>query len=725
MNIINFNPNITKEQAANEVSRLLIVDDDIVLARSLQQLTELVGYQVKVCHRGVDALALLAVESFDLLLLDLVMPGMDGHAVIDNVRRDFPKIPIIVVTATGTVSEAVQSLEKGVYDFIRKPYEPAELLRTIENALTKSQLERMQAVTSSKLDHYENLNHYLVDSSPDIIYTLDEKGRFTFVNKRVFSLLGYLVDELIGEHYSMLVYGEDIDAAKYAFRAQSSFERATYNVELRLRCQSDREEYRYFDISFIPILNTARVDHIGASKEFLPLKGSYGVARDITERKKVEYAMAYQAHHDMLTGLPNRTLFNDRLEISIAHAKRNHHRLAVLFLDLDRFKWVNDTLGHSYGDELLKNVASRLKNCLREGDTLARIGGDEFTIILPEVPNKEDVPMVAKKILATLEQPFILDNREINISASIGVAIFPDHGDSIDALTKSADIAMYHVKWKGKNGFMQYDSSMDSIFHKKMSIESDLRKAIENNELELYFQPQVDVDTLKVVGLEALTRWHHEERGWITPAEFIPLAEEAGLISMLTSWLIKQVTIQHHRMQKAGFGEISIAVNVSPESVLKHDFVSNFLLSLRSENIANEAIEIEITENIIMQDMENSILKLNELSRQGVKIAIDDFGTGYSSLAYLQKLPMHSIKLDQTFVHNIQFIGQELPIVSAIIGIAKGFNLKMIAEGVETTEQMQVLKSLGCSVMQGYLFSKPLPMSGVLAMLRSQDRLFA
>lgn len=716
---------MTSQSSANEPSKLLIVDDDIALSRSLQQLTELVGYQVKICNRGAEAIAMMAEESFDLLLLDLVMPGMDGHAVIENVRRDYPHIPIIVVTATGTVSEAAKSLEKGVYDFIRKPYEPAELLRTIENALSKSQLERIQAVTSSKLDHYENLNHYLVDSSPDIIYTLDEKGRFTFVNKRVFSLLGYLVDELIGEHYSLLVYGDDVDAAKYAFRAQSSFDRATYNVELRLRCQSDREEYRYFDISFIPILNTMHVDHEGENKEFLPLKGSYGVARDITERKKVEYAMAYQAHHDMLTALPNRTLFNDRLEISIAHAKRNHHRLAVLFLDLDRFKWVNDTLGHLYGDELLKNVASRLKSCLREGDTLARIGGDEFTIILPELPNKDDVPMVARKILATLEQPFLLDNREINISASIGVAVFPDHGDTIDALTKSADIAMYHVKWKGKNGFMQYDASMDSIFHKKMSIESDLRKAIENNELELYFQPQVDVKTHKVVGLEALTRWHHQERGWIPPAEFIPLAEEAGLISMLTTWLIKQVTIQHHRMQSAGFGDISIAVNISPESVLKHDFVSNFLLSLKSENIANEAIEIEITENIIMQDMENSILKLNELTRQGVKIAIDDFGTGYSSLAYLQKLPMHSIKLDQTFVHNIQFVGQEFPIISAIIGIAKGFNLKMIAEGVETIEQMQVLKSLGCSVMQGYLFSKPLPMAGVLAMLKSQERLFA
>ncbi len=716
---------MTSQSSANEPSKLLIVDDDIALSRSLQQLTELVGYQVKICNRGAEAIAMMAEESFDLLLLDLVMPGMDGHAVIENVRRDYPHIPIIVVTATGTVSEAAKSLEKGVYDFIRKPYEPAELLRTIENALAKSQLELIQAVTSSKLDHYENLNHYLVDSSPDIIYTLDEKGRFTFVNKRVFSLLGYLVDELIGEHYSLLVYGDDVDAAKYAFRAQSSFDRATYNVELRLRCQSDREEYRYFDISFIPILNTMHVDHEVENKEFLPLKGSYGVARDITERKKVEYAMAYQAHHDMLTALPNRTLFNDRLEISIAHAKRNHHRLAVLFLDLDRFKWVNDTLGHLYGDELLKNVASRLKSCLREGDTLARIGGDEFTIILPELPNKDDVPMVARKILATLEQPFLLDNREINISASIGVAVFPDHGETIDALTKSADIAMYHVKWKGKNGFMQYDASMDSIFHKKMSIESDLRKAIENNELELYFQPQVDVKTHKVVGLEALTRWHHQERGWIPPAEFIPLAEEAGLISMLTTWLIKQVTIQHHRMQSAGFGDISIAVNISPESVLKHDFVSNFLLSLKSENIANDAIEIEITENIIMQDMENSILKLNELTRQGVKIAIDDFGTGYSSLAYLQKLPMHSIKLDQTFVHNIQFVGQEFPIISAIIGIAKGFNLKMIAEGVETIEQMQVLKSLGCSVMQGYLFSKPLPMAGVLAMLKSQDRLFA
>jgi diguanylate cyclase (GGDEF)-like protein/PAS domain S-box-containing protein len=724
MKISELNKYMPTKQAANEVSRLLIVDDDIALAKSLQQLTELVGYRVRVANSGAEALALMALEEFDLVLLDLVMPGMDGHEVMNHILRDYPQTPIIVVTATGTVSEAAKSLEKGVYDFVRKPYEPAELLRTIENALEKSQLEHLQLVTSSKLDHYENLNHYLVESSPDIIYTLDDKGKFTFVNKRVFSLLGYLVEELIGVHYSILVYGEDLDAAKYAFRSQKSFDRATHNIELRLRCQSDREEYRYFDISFMPIISTV---HQGATdeEEFLPIRGSYGVARDITERKKVEYAMAYQAQHDMLTGLPNRALFNDRLEVSIAHAKRNHHLLAVLFLDLDRFKWVNDTLGHIYGDELLKNVASRLRNCLREVDTLARIGGDEFTVILPEVSSRDDVSMVSQKVLTTLEQPFILNNREITISASIGIALFPEHGDSIDALTKSADIAMYHVKWKGKNGYMHYDASMNSIFHHKLSIESDLRKAIENQELDLYFQPQIDVDTRKVVGLEALTRWHHAERGWIPPAEFIPLAEETGLISLLTDWLIKQVTTQHQLMRKAGYGDISIAVNISPKSVLEHDFVASFLMALRAEHIDNQAIEIEITENIIMQDMENSISKLNELSKSGVKIAIDDFGTGYSSLAYLQKLPMHSIKIDQTFVHNIQFIGQELPIIIAIIGIAKGFNLKVIAEGVETLEQMQVLKSLGCSVMQGYLFSRPVPMEGVLPMLAAQEKLFS
>ncbi|MFA6179704.1 MAG: EAL domain-containing protein [Candidatus Methylopumilus sp.] len=704
--------------------RLLIIDDDFNLAESLRELTELVGYHVQVRNSGPSGIRLLETETFDLVLLDLVMPGMSGHEVMDYLLARYPKMPIIVVTATGTINEAVRALRKGIYDFVRKPYQPEELLRTIENALHKSHLERLHVSTSNKLQHSENLYHYLVDSSPDIIYTLDNEGKFTFANKRVTTLLGFSVDELVGQHYSILVHEEDLDHAKYAFNERRTGERSSRNIELRLKCRSDDEEFRYFDTSFITIVLNSMGYYKKDAQESVPFAGTYGVARDISDRKKAEEAMTYQAYHDTLTGLPNRALFNDRLSVSMAHANRNQHQLGILFLDLDRFKWVNDTLGHVYGDELLKNVAARLKDCLRQGDTLARIGGDEFTVILSEIVDSDHVSLIAKKILEALEAPFILDNREISISASIGISIFPEHGEDIDTLTKSADIAMYHVKWDGKNGYRHYDLSMNSVFQRKLSLENELRKAIENNQLNLYFQPQVHLDSRCIVGLEALARWHHPERGWISPAEFIPLAEETGLIGMLTEWLIGQICMHYSHWKEAGFGDIRIALNISPESVLKNDFVQMLLGPLQRNHINADVIEIEITESFLMRNLESSISKLKELSSHGMKIAIDDFGTGYSSLAYLQKLPIHSIKIDKSFVSDIQSLEQELPIISAIAAIAKGFRLNVVAEGVETVEQMQAIQSIGCIVMQGFLFSRPIPGGEVLELLSNPERMF-
>lgn len=708
--------------------RLLIVDDDIRLADSLKELTVLDGYEVVVCNRGADAIDVLKTQPFDLALIDLVMPEMNGHELMDYMIAHMPSMPIIVVTATGTIQEAVRSLKKGVYDFIRKPYHPDELLKTIENAVRKSRLERMHQTTSMKLAQSENLYHYLVDSSPDLIYTLDNEGFFTFVNKRADTLLGYAAAELIGRHFSVLVHHDDVDHARYAFNERRTGDRASSNIELRLKAkginQNGNTEAGVFEAQYITVVLNAKGLYDLASNDVELFIGTYGVARDISERKKTEELVTYQAYHDVLTGLPNRSLFKDRLSVSIAQAKRNKRMLGVMFLDLDRFKWVNDTLGHFYGDELLKGVADRLKKSLRQGDTLARIGGDEFTVILPDINSTDDASLIANKVLSSLEPPFILNDHEISMSASIGISIFPEDGDNLEMLTKCADIAMYHVKWEGKNGFRHYDKSMNAVFQSKLSIENELRKAIETEQLTLYFQPKVHMDSLQVMGFEALARWYHPDKGYIPPSEFIPLAEETGLIGLLTDWVIREACKAHKRLEAGGFGHLSIAINISPESLMRNDVVRQIMTPIHAEFVPAHAIEIEITESFLMRNLETSISKLKELSAQGIRISIDDFGTGYSSLSYLQKLPIHSVKIDKSFVHDIRHLDQDLPIISAIVAIAKGFHLEVIGEGIETAEHMEVLRSHGCKLMQGFLMSEPMPSEAILPFLHNQEAHF-
>lgn len=368
-----FDPIRTPDDLRKE--KLLVIDDDIKLAHSLRELLVMEGYLADVCHQGPDGLAMLAAQTYDLVLLDLVMPVMNGHEVHYHIRQQYPECPVIMMSGTGTVSEAVKALRNGAYDFIRKPYETGEMLRTIENALQHARLAALNQHIHDKLEESENLYHYLVDSSPDIIYTLDTEGRFTFVNQRVTTLLGFSREELIGQHYEKLVHEEDLDRARYAFNERRTGDRASKNIELRLHCKSPDEPAKHFETNFITIALNAKGLYPGERKTNSPCLGSYGVARDISERKKHEETILHQAHHDMLTGLPNRALFMDRLGMSIAQAKRRQSKLGVIFLDLDRFKWVNDTLGHLHGDELLKIVAHRLTQCLRGADTLVRLGG--------------------------------------------------------------------------------------------------------------------------------------------------------------------------------------------------------------------------------------------------------------------------------------------------------------------------------------------------------------
>ncbi len=502
---------------------------------SLCALLEDRGYLLYTASSGAEAMNQLQKHQFDLALLDLRLPDYSGHDIMDYVNHHGIDTKLVVVSGETGIEGAVGALKRGAYDYLRKPYTREELLKTIDNALRQKSLESQNRSMAWRLECSEKLYRYLVDSSPDIIYTLDQDGIFIYINDRVQVLLGFHPDELIGKHYSVLVHEEDIEHARYVFNERRVGDRASRNVELRLRSLHNNDQERTFENTFMTIsFNSMGIYPLGHEENKRSYFGTYGVARDITERKRAEQLISHQAYHDILTDLPNRILFKDRLGLAMIQAKRKSADLAIMFIDLDRFKLVNDTFGHVKGDELLQQAACRLKGCLRRGDTMARMGGDEFTVVLPELRDKSDAEIIANKFLESLRPPFIVDGTNVFVSASIGVAIFPSDGESIDELLRHADIAMYHVKGQGKNGVSFFDTSMLDASYQKITLEQNLRRALEHNALEMYYQPQVDCETGQIVGVEALMRWNHPERGFLTAGEFLPFAEENGLMIPLT-----------------------------------------------------------------------------------------------------------------------------------------------------------------------------------------------
>lgn len=559
----------------------------------------------------------------------------------------------------------------------------------------------------------------MVNSSPDIVYMLDEHGCFTFVNDKVESVLGVRREQLLGEHYSAIVYGPDLDRLPHVFNERRTGDRATRNAELRLRRQHRRDGHQIDedeDVVAVELNAMGVYSHDAGRPRFL---GTYGVARDISERKRAEKTILYQAYHDLLTGLPNRTLFKDHLNLALAQAARNSQLLAVMFLDLDRFKVVNDTLGHGMGDRLLRLVSRRLHECLRGGDTLARIGGDEFLLLLPQVKGRTEAQAVARKIIDALRAPFLVDGYELYVGCSIGISVYPDDGDSHDTLIKNADVAMYHVKGSGKGSYQFYSDSMEHAFSRHLSIEGELRKAIEGDQLRVFFQPQVSALDGRIVGVEALIRWEHPTFGLLPPSEFIPIAEETGCIASLGEWMLHRVCDEVRGWRDAGLPPIRVSVNLSALEVVHQRFVETVLAILAEYDLPGECLEIEITENIIMKDLETVADKLRRLSLHGIKVAIDDFGTGYSSLSYLKKLPIHTLKIDRSFIHDMAPSSQDDgSIVAAIVSMAKGLGLNLIAEGVETAYQRERLAALGCPEMQGFLFTEPVNHQRTTELLR-------
>ena len=701
-------------------AQILLVDDKPELLSSLHQLVTLYGYEADKALGGTEAMEFLKQKRFDVVLLDLIMPGISGHDILDFVSREKLACKVIVVSGDASFSGVKHALHCGAFDFVKKPYEPGELISTMETALRQCQLESQNLLMEEQLQESESLHRFIVNSSPDLVYMLDRNGCFTFINDRIDTLLGYTKDELIGKHYSELVDDDHLEQASHTFNERRTGERAAHNVEMRLKSRLTRRGSRFSHSQNIWVELTAEGIYSDPKERTRDkFVGTYGTARDISERKEHEQQINFQAYHDLLTHLPNRALLKDRLNLGIAQARRNKRKLAVMFLDLDRFKLVNDTLGHSMGDRLLKAVANRLQSCLRRGDTLSRFGGDEFTLLLPEVRTRDDVVVIASKILDRLNSPFVIDGHELFVGASIGIAMYPEAGDTGETLIQNADIAMYHIKGRGKNGYQFFSEEMNHKFSTRLTTERELRNGLAQGELRVYYQPQVSLSTGRIAGVEALVRWQHPARGVVEPIEFLPVAEETGLITQIDEFVQQQAFEDVAGWRRAGLGDINLSVNLSTTQLEQESFVERFTSMLEASGLEPSAVKLEITEHTLMQDMEVIIPKLKEMRKRGLCIAVDDFGTGYSSLSYLQQFPISTLKVDRTFVSDIRADNSDASIINAIVAMARGLNLELIAEGVENRTQLKYLRSQGCSEAQGFIFSRALPAQEVVELLRN------
>jgi diguanylate cyclase (GGDEF)-like protein len=428
----------------------------------------------------------------------------------------------------------------------------------------------------------------------------------------------------------------------------------------------------------------------------------------------------YLAYHDGLTGLPNRSMFSRVLSQSISEAQRYDRRLAVAFLDLDRFKQINDTLGHEAGDQLLQQVAARLKDCVRDSDTVARLGGDEFVVLLPELTDEKDVSIVAQKILAAAARPFTLIGQEFRVTASIGISTYPQDGQDEQTLTKNADIAMYQAKAEGKNNFQFYSEELNANSLERLTLESSLRHALERNEFRLHYQAKRDIASGKITGMEALLRWEHPDLGTVAPMQFIPIAEETGLIILIGKWVLKTVCLQSIAWQKQGLPALSIAVNLTARQFRDEHLLTDVTSILTETGMDPRLLEIELTESLMIHDVENTLRILTGLKAVGIRVAVDDFGSGYSSLALLQRFPLDTIKIDRSFVRDIGGTAEDTGLADAIIAMGKSLSLTVVAQGVETKEQADHLRLHSCDELQGFYFKRPLPVDEFTQLLRDQ-----
>jgi predicted signal transduction protein with EAL and GGDEF domain/FixJ family two-component response regulator len=699
--------------------RLLLVDDDEVnLMLTAVALRER-GFDIVEVTGGESALALLDEIEPDMVILDALMPGMDGFQTCQALRAlpGYAQVPVLMLTGLDDDASITRAYRAGATDFFVKSTQWSLLAGRLRYMLrasrTRMELERSKFKLARAQD-------------------LARMGSFDWRHGARFGQL-WLSPE------AMRVFGKNADdrvSVRSLLRMVGAAQRRGL---IRMLAEVvSHNAVLATDISVTLIDGRARVVHLEAEAEFEHGHGiGYtGVFQDVTDRRVAEDRIRHLANFDALTGLPNRRQLIWRTERALDHARRLGHNAALLLIDLDRFKNVNDTLGHAAGDELLMEVARRLRGCVRHSDqvmegaleaagtrshrtleAVGRLGGDEFVALLPEVGDDSDAERVANRILDAMREPIFVAGQECFTTASVGIAMFPRDGLNLADLMRNSDVAMYSAKTAGRNSSAVYSPQLSGHGRAKIELESHLHKAIERDELVLHYQPKVDVRAAKMVGVEALMRW---QRGGVLvpPGDFIPLAEETGLIVPLSEWAVRESARQAKIWQQNfGFAD-SIAVNLPSRLFERSDLVDNIHQSVSAYGVPHKAIQLEITENNLMKDLHNVSLSLHRLNEIGVEISIDDFGTGYSSLAYLTTLPISELKIDRSFVRDLGITPQSSAVVSAIIALARSLGLRVIAEGVESLRQMDVLHRLGCGVMQGFLFAKALPPDDLEAWLK-------
>ncbi|HET9650824.1 MAG TPA: EAL domain-containing protein [Usitatibacter sp.] len=620
------------------------------------------------------------------------------HHERDRALLERPASTTYEVTRTMADGEKRQLLFNKV-SFVDQMGEVAGLIGVVTDVTAYKETEKALEASEARF-------RVLTESSLDLISVVDAEGTILYQSPALRSLLGYDPGETIGRRVVDLVHRDDRDQASEALTRVIEMRRTNEPVEFRLRHRNGM--WRTFES-----LGTNCLDNPY-------IRGIVFNSRDVTDRKVIQQRMQHLAYHDNLTGLPNRLLFQDRLANSIARAERASHMLAVLFVDLDTFKNITDSLGHDAGDELLRGVSRRLSQCIRLEDSIARQGGDEFIVLLDTIDDSRGGSIVAQKILNALRQPFRVGGIEQHVSASVGVALYPEDGRDPQTLMKNADTAMFHAKAQGKNTYQYFTAQMNVAVKRRMTLESALRRAVMQKDFMLHYQPQVDINTGAIVAVEALVRWRSPD-GIVMPADFVPLAEETGLINEVGEWVLHEACRQAQAWHDLGLERRRMAVNLSARQFSEPGFLEMVTRVLEETKLPPTSLELEITESQVMRQTDPLMALLNRLSDMGVQLAIDDFGTGYSSLSYLKRLPIQKVKIDQSFVRDLTVDPNDTAIVVAIINMARSLDLDTIAEGVETEAQLRLLQQKGCDVGQGYFFSRPLDADALLPLLRHNN----
>jgi diguanylate cyclase (GGDEF)-like protein/PAS domain S-box-containing protein len=720
---------------------ILIIDDIPANLGVMVDVLETEGYRALVARNGAEGFHCAESEQPDLILLDVMMPGENGFSLCRRLKAAAATrhIPVIFMTSLDDLQDKLQGFDAGGVDYVAKPLQIAEVVTRIRTHLELSALRRQLAAQNTELllarDELEERVrlrtaaltaeieerrraelelqrsseqiHDLYNHAPCGYHSLDKDGFCVRVNDTQVNWLGFSRDELLGKRFSDLLTPKSARAFAKAFPLIK--ERGwVRDIELQLVRR---------DGSSMPVLlsATAVSDAVG---QFVMTRTTL---YDLSERKQAEELIRHMAHHDPLTGLSNRTLFQQRLGQLLGHARRNNESVATMFLDLDQFNQINDSFGHAVGDMVLREISRRLIRCLREEDALARWGGDEFVVALATPDVHQASRQVAEAMLKELCEPVFAEKHELHLSGSIGISLYPTDGEDVQTLLRAADTAMYHAKEKGRGTLEFFTPALTASVQHRTSLAALLYGALARQELYLHYQPQVDIDSGRILGAEALMRWQRPDMGAIAPAEFIPLAEDTGLIQGLGEWALREACTQGRLWHDAGHA-LTLAVNMSVRQLNDPRIVTKLARILQETGFPARSLELEITENLLMQPTDEILRVLKGFNRLGIGLTVDDFGIGYSSLSYLQRFPIQALKIDRTFVNRIGLTQQDDAIVAAMVALAQSLQLRVLAEGVETTAQIEFLRTRGCRAAQGYYYSWPVGPERFLELLSEARR---